>query len=409
MLHCFAASGQSPVLAAAPIFLNHKRTGSRQNAVKSKVPKVQTPETPRKVSKKNTNPLLLPLSKLYAWGANVRNGLYDKGIFKSADFELPVIGVGNLNMGGTGKTPHIEYLLRLLLDAGYMPGVVSRGYKRVTSGYVLAAQNDTAANIGDEPLQIKTKFERVPVAVCEMRALGIVSLLLDEPATNVVLLDDVFQHRMVRPGWQILLTEYDNLYVNDRVFPAGSLREPISGSERANVIVVTKCPTELTQVEKNALIKQLQHKANQKVFFSHLRYGKPYAFAALPLAAPSSPSPDLEVLLVCGIARTRVLERYFAEAGCRLHKLYFTDHHRYTAADIAVISKRFEEISGVRKCIITTEKDAMRLLPFKNEIAASGLPIYCQPVSVFMQGDEEERFKQLLFDFVGNFTPQKSE
>lgn len=292
------------------------------------------------------------LSFCYGLVASIRNLLYDEHVLYSHRPSIPTVCVGNLAVGGTGKTPHVEYLLRVLLERGFHPAVLSRGYKRRTAGFVLADANSSADKIGDEPRQIKRKFPDVPVAVCEDRVRGVRKLRTICPTVDVILLDDAFQHRRIRCGFNILLTPADRLYVDDSMLPGGRLREPKHGALRANLIVVTKCSPQMQPIARRIISTNLHPAAFQKVAFSSLRYEAPR-----PVFDSVTPVPVSSYFLLSGIAQPQYLRNYLGDQlrGERV----FADHHRYTSKEIDELIEAFRR-SGA-DCILTTEKDAARL------------------------------------------------
>jgi len=342
--------------------------------------------------------LLLPFALLYWLGIRLRNWVYDKKIYKSASFGLPVICVGNLSVGGTGKSPMVEYLLRLIKDK-YNAATLSRGYKRKTKGYALANDQTTALDIGDEPMQFHLKFPDVPVAVGEERLVAIPQLLHDRPETQVIILDDAFQHRAVEAGLNILLTDCNNLFTRDFYLPTGDLRDLKSSYKRADLIVVTKCDPAMTAVEKEKIIREIKPLKHQHVFFTCIDYGQPYHITEkkefdLPASA--------EVLLVTGIANPRPLKNMLEEHSKSYHLLQYADHHIFTIDDLKEMEKKLAAMDANEKIILTTEKDAVRLAKFNAEI--SNWPLYVIPVKhrfLFAGGD---RFDQLVIDFIRNFS-----
>ena len=299
--------------------------------------------------------LLFPFSILYGSIMHVRNKLYDKNLLSSREFEIPVIAVGNLSVGGTGKSPMVEYLVNLLRQ-DHKVATLSRGYKRKSSGYILLNGQDTAIEVGDEPLQFKSKFPDVLVAVDENRSNGIEKLLEEMQPPDVVILDDAYQHRKVKAGFYILLTSYTNLYKNDLVLPAGNLREPAAGAKRANIIVVTKCPEDLGAAEQEEIRKKLKPKSGQEVFFSSIAYSKEIYSRNRTLELKAFQKE--EFTLVTGIAKPQPLVDHLENLGLNFTHKAFSDHHNFTEEEIKAL--QHEEL------ILTTEKDYMRL---KNEIS----------------------------------------
>ncbi|GIV34233.1 MAG: tetraacyldisaccharide 4'-kinase [Chitinophagales bacterium] len=329
--------------------------------------------------------LLAPFAVFYGLVVWVRNLLYDTDLLRSVEFDFPVIGVGNLSVGGSGKTPHVEYLIRLIAPH-FRVGVLSRGYKRKTSGYVEAQASSMAEEVGDEPALLKRKYPFATVAVCEQRATGVPQLLMNHPALQVVILDDAFQHRSVRAGLSVLITSYSRLFTRDYILPVGALREFRSAYKRAEFIVVSKCPPDLSSEEKNRIRREINPLPGQLVFFSYLVYGKPYLF--------TDPTVKLEfdqykVLLVTGIASPSEPTAFLKSKVEKVFTMQFSDHHSFDRFDMERITETFQNIEGKNKVMITTEKDAVRLLPFSEWIIEKKLPIFVLPVQVeFFEEDK---------------------
>ncbi|MHA6281356.1 tetraacyldisaccharide 4'-kinase [Salinimicrobium sp. CAU 1759] len=326
---------------------------------------------------------LYPFSIVYGSVMRVRNKLYDHGILPSKRYDLPVIAVGNLSVGGTGKSPMVEYLAELLRKE-YRVATLSRGYRRNSSGYILLTGQETATEVGDEPLQFKQKFPHVMVAVDESRTNGIEELLSEKPQPEVVLLDDAYQHRRVTAGLYLLLTSYSKLYRNDLVLPAGNLREPASGAKRAKIIVVTKCPPDLDMEEQMEIIKKLKPKAGQEVFFSTIQYsesvfGRNRSFTLKELK-------NIHFTLVTGIANPLPLVKFLREQGLQFDHKAYKDHHNFTESELREL--QHEEL------IITTEKDYMRL---KNEISRE--KIFYLPIKTGFLHREED-FNHVILNYV---------
>ncbi len=346
--------------------------------------------------------LLSPLSILYGLGVSLRNLFYRTGLLRSVSFNIPVIAVGNLSVGGAGKTPHIEYIIRLLKDYVNV-ATLSRGYGRKTQGFMVVGSHMNAEQAGDEPLQFKRKFPEVLVGVAESRALAIPRLLMEDPDTQVVLLDDAFQHRAVAPGLNILLTEYGNLFTRDFLLPAGRLREWRSAYRRADVLVISKCPPQLDLSEKEALIRELKPLPHQKIYFSYYEYGTPYYIFNPRFQAALQ--EDRDVLLVSAIARTDYLKSYVSEKSRAVFTLEYGDHHFFDESELGDIKKAFGNISTEDKqqIILTTEKDAVRLEMHKSFIIENKLPVFVMPVQVQFHFDEKAQFDQTIRDFLLNF------
>ena len=295
--------------------------------------------------------ILFPLSILYSAIASIRNFCYDKGLLKSYTFNLPIIVVGNISVGGTGKTPQIEYLIRLFADK-YKVASLSRGYKRKSSGFILADSNANAEIIGDEPFQYYTKFPNIQVAVDADRKNGIEQLLSNPIKPNLILLDDAYQHRRVKAGFYILLTSYNELYSDDFQLPTGNLRESCKGAKRANIIVVTKCPSDLSIVEQDNIKDKLAISANQKLFFSTIEFDE-YVYSENGKQLVSE-LQNVDKLLLAGIAKPHT---FFAHLQSDKEDcLTFSDHHQFTEKDLLEINNKAQN-----KIIITTEKDFVRL------------------------------------------------
>lgn len=345
--------------------------------------------------------LLFPVSLLYGGIVWMRNFLYDKGILHSVTFDLPVICIGNLSVGGTGKSPMTELLVSFLKER-YLIGIVSRGYGRLTKGFVLATADATAKEIGDEPLQFKLRFPGTVVAVGERRMEAIPQLLYNHPEVEVILLDDAFQHRQVKAGYNILLTEYDHLYTRDQLLPTGNLRDVKSSARRADVVVVTKCPANLTAQDKALLQKSLHLKPHQQLFLAAFDYGIPYhLFTQQSSAIPGAAS----LLMVTAIANPQKMSTHLAQAGQVVETMRYKDHHHYTAQDIDFIKQRFNDITSANKMIITTSKDAVKLRQFDT---FKELPVYVLPVRHTILLGEEAHFKNLVLHAVARLQPARS-
>ena len=338
--------------------------------------------------------LLLPISFLYHIVLAIRHKLYDWHILKTTRFEKPVICVGNLKLGGTGKTPLTEYLIRLLKN-DYRVATLSRGYGRHTKGFKLAETSSTYNDLGDEPLLYFKKFPGIQVAVDEDRVDGVTHLLLEQ-GVEVVLLDDAFQHRRIDAGLNILLTDYQYLYCDDFLFPAGNLRDVKSAAKRADIIVVSKSPETMNVEEQQQVADKLKPTNKQKIFFSYLDYDKlkPLTAKAEQCDADSAES----VLLFCGIANHNPLIDKLKKQYKHLEVMTFADHHPYTENDVKSILKHFESLSGEKKIIVTTEKDAARLTnsPYLCQFETS--PLYALPVRVRFH--EEEKFNKEIMNYV---------
>lgn len=303
---------------------------------------------------------LLPASLIYGMIIDIRNHLYNHGIFKSVSFDLPVLSIGNLTVGGTGKTPHTEYLIRLLRN-NYKIAVLSRGYGRCTNGYQLAGPDSTQESIGDEPFQIHKKYSDITVAVDESRVDGI-SKLLTSNDPDVILLDDAYQHRSVTPSLNILNVNYHRNIFQDKLLPAGLLREPNTEIRRADIIVISKCPDDISEDEISTIKSDFNLKSNQSIYFTRICYKELVQFKNPSLTVPiSSIGEKTSVLIVTGIASPALIETEFRKYTSDITLLSFPDHHQYTDNDIERIGKEFSKLKGNSKIIVTTEKDYTRL------------------------------------------------
>ncbi len=347
-----------------------------------------------------TRLLLAPFALLYGMGVSVRNFLYRTELLRSFRFDIPVICVGNLTIGGSGKTPHTEYLVRLL--RGYIRvATLSRGYGRKTRGFRIVHESDTAANAGDEPMQFKRKFPGIMVAVAEERTMAIPQMLMIDPDLQTVILDDGFQHRSLRSGWSILLTEYEFPFMSDYLVPSGRLREWASAYKRANTLIVSKCPPDLTVADRDVFLQKMQPYAYQNVYFSYYEYFNPYHIYNLNQEIILDGTQD--ILLVCGIARPQYLDAYLRPLVRSLTMISFSDHHLFEKTDIGRIRKQFEEMDSDNKVIITTEKDTLRLDMHKAYLRQHDLPIYAIPIEVRFLFDDKEKFDHEVKDFLLNF------
>ncbi|MEM6722230.1 MAG: tetraacyldisaccharide 4'-kinase [Bacteroidota bacterium] len=332
--------------------------------------------------------ILLPFSVVYGAVVFVRNWLFDNDYLKSTSYDFPVICVGNLSVGGTGKSPMIEYLIRSLKDT-HKVATLSRGYKRKTKGFLLADASTTAADIGDEPLQFYHKFkDEIQVAVEAERTVGIETLRNLEHAPEVILLDDAFQHRKVTAGFQILLTPFYDLYANDFMLPAGNLREPISGAKRADVIIVTKCPKEISAEAQTKIQQKLRPKANQEVFFTTIAYSKTVQSDTEEVLLTDWKGS--EFILITGIANPKPLLEHLNDQALQYTHLKYADHYDFSESDIETIQQK----AGNKK-MLTTEKDFMRL-------QGSLENLYYLPIQVeFLQ--KETVFQKKVTDFLAAY------
>ena len=336
---------------------------------------------------------LFPFAAIYYLIIRTRNLLFDKNIFKSFHFNVFTISVGNLAVGGTGKTPHIEYLIKFLLTHKKKITTLSRGYGRETNGFIIADKNAGPATIGDEPTQFYYKFNRdITVTVGEERALAIPQIMDKIAGTEVILLDDAFQHRSVVPTVNILLTDYNKLFYNDFLLPVGRLREYRKGAKRAGCVIVSKCPSDLTAVSKKIIAEKILKycKKGTKVFFTGIRFGKPVPFSNENFAYKNEPGElSDKLLLVSGLAQPKIFQKQLDAAFEIQGHVTFPDHYKYGQKDIEKIKKAFLKTKA--KSILTTEKDYVKLV----NLDTSGLPFFYIPIEIYFLADEEG-FQQMI-------------
>ncbi len=325
--------------------------------------------------------LLWPFSLIYGAVTDLRNYLYSKGVFKVTRFDFPVIAVGNLTVGGTGKTPHVEYLIRLL--AGYKLATLSRGYKRKTQGFILADAQSTAAQIGDEPFQYHRDYPAVTVAVSEKRVEGIQKLKQQLPNVAAVILDDAMQHRAVKPSLLIMLTDFNRPFFKDFILPAGLLRESRLGAERADIVVVSKCPPKLSASERDKYISKIKKYTltDTPIYFSTFRYGEPVSIG-------NDNALQKNVILLTGIANPLPLQQYLTGNGYQILKSFiFPDHHTYTIQDLHNVKNYIEGLNAKQVSVITTSKDAVKLTDDSLKGITKELPIFYLPIEVEFLND----------------------
>lgn len=347
---------------------------------------------------------LFPFSLLYGLVTSLRNRLFDFGFLKSTAFAIPIISVGNLSVGGTGKTPHTEYILEILGYGGNV-AVLSRGYRRKTTGFRIASiAGDNALTIGDESYQLLTKHPSLVVAVDEKRVHGVQMLLNENACLQTIVLDDAFQHRYIHPGLSILLTDYAKLYKDDCMLPAGSLREWESGSKRADIIIVTKCPSELSDTEIDQLTARLDIQVHQKLFFSAFDYQDIVPVFSTPAIRCESLDESLRaqtgIVFMAGIVKPKPAEIYLQKYALNVETMFFPDHYTFKKQDYDHLLKRLEAMSNTRKFVVVTEKDAARLksdINFPDELKAL---LYALPIKVRILQNQESHFIQLIQNYV---------
>jgi tetraacyldisaccharide 4'-kinase len=348
------------------------------------------------------NKKLLPLSWFYGIGVGFRNLLFEMGVLKEHTYKTPVISVGNITVGGTGKTPHVEYLIRLLKDHVHV-AVLSRGYKRKSSGFLLAQTDTPLSDIGDEPYQMKQKYPDITVAVDAKRTRGIEYLISGKETgqeIDAILLDDAYQHRYVKPGLNILLVDYHRLIIHDKLLPAGRLREPVKGKDRADIVIVTKCPTTLNPMEFRVLTKQMNLYPYQQLFFTTIKYEPLH-----PLFDGTEQIEKLEelagrhILLLTGIASPKQIYYDLKPHTPDIYPLRYSDHHNFKKKDIKKINEAFEGLPSP-KLIITTEKDAVRLKETEGLTPEARRGIYVLPISIEFMLQGEESFNEKIIGYV---------
>lgn len=344
--------------------------------------------------------LLFPFSLLYGFVVIIRNFAYDTGLFKSNKFDLPVISVGNLAVGGSGKSPMTEYLINLL-KWDYTLAMVSRGYGRKTRGFRFVNEYDPVELTGDEPLQIKKKFEGITVAVCENRVEAIEQI---KQENDVIILDDAFQHRAVNPGLSILLFEYSSFQSWQFLLPTGNLREPMSQKKRADIIVVTKCPSSIDASQKQMISNKLKINANQSLFFSFLKYGKlKSVYEDRQSKSMSSLNKASTIILLSGIANPKPLTGLLNESGAKLIHHEYSDHHNFTKKNIVKLVDEFKKLDKGDNLIITTEKDAQRLGSEQFQTLLKGIPFYYLPIEADFNEPEKTSFNNLIINYAAEF------
>ena len=345
--------------------------------------------------------ILYLFSLVYGMVINFRNTLFNLNILRGREFEVPIISVGNITVGGTGKTPHTEHLIQLL-SKNFNIAVLSRGYKRKSRGFLVVETNSTSRQVGDEPLQIKIKFPSVMVAVDEMRVRGIENILeISEKQPDVIILDDAFQHRYVTPSINILLIDFSRMITEDELLPLGSLREPASNRDRANIIIVTKCPREIKPIEERIITKDLHIWPYQDLFFSRIKYGDLLPLFPDKVTERFKLDEDTGILLLTGIANPQPLKDHLLKTTKSVVSAEFPDHHAFTLKDMDKVAVQLESMAAVRKVIITTEKDTFRILEIDNlpEIIAANL--YFIPIEISFINQTENDFDKKIMKYVG--------
>lgn len=341
------------------------------------------------------NAILTPFSWLYGAGVWLRNTAFNMGILPREEFDVPVVSVGNITVGGTGKTPHVEYIIDSLCRY-YNIGVLSRGYKRVTKGFILATDTLSPKDIGDEPYQIFHKYNGlIKLAVCESRRTGIREMLRINPEINLILLDDAFQHRYVKPKANIVLVDYTRPPYRDNLLPLGTLREPLHCLLECDIVVVTKCPSDIRPMDKREVKENLGLYPSQKLFFSNIRYADPvpvFPIRNIQLTSLNWLQPDDVLLCVTGIANAKPLVKYLRRFNAKVKVIHYDDHHYFTRSDFDYIFNIFDGLEGNRKFIITTEKDSVRILNNPYYPPTLQESIYFIPIKVGFLEEENHDF-----------------
>jgi tetraacyldisaccharide 4'-kinase len=353
---------------------------------------------------------LFPFAILYGFIVWIRNRMFDYGMLQSHDYRIPIIGVGNITVGGTGKTPHVEYLIRLL-NKTHSVAVISRGYKRETSGIIEASEQSTGKQIGDEPKQIKQKFPEASVIVSASRVKAINKIIAGQIGNNpdVVILDDAFQHRHVKPGLSILLIDYNRPIYEDNMLPYGNLRESAAEKNRADIVIVTKSPIDLKPIERRIISKNLNLYPYQILLFSYLHYGElaPLYNAIGDITLEECKLNNFSVLLLTGIANPAPLKNHIANYCSDVLELQYPDHFRYGEKDIIKIKSVYDKMEAQNKIIITTEKDAVRLKDVKN-MEDKMLPLFYIPIEIAFLDNSAEEFDKKIKSFVHTNRKQDS-
>lgn len=351
--------------------------------------------------------LLFPFSFLYASILSVRNLLFDWGILKSSSFDLPIISVGNISVGGTGKTPHTEYLINILQEK-YELASLSRGYKRKSKGFLLADKNSNSHDLGDEPMQMNRKFSKLHVAVDADRVNGVQHLLSVENGLNLdcILLDDAYQHRYIKPGLSILLIDYNRPISKDFVMPMGRLRETSSGKKRADIIIVSKCPHDLSDSEADKLRNDIRPLSHQKLYFTCLDYApiQPVFKSQKELIQLDFSKKESQgILLVTGIANPAPLRKYLKEFCSEFDEIQFPDHYTFKDKNLEQIEDTFKSLNSKNKVIVTTEKDAVRFLDMSIKSDAIKENMAYIPLQIKFIKQSNSQFDKQIHDFVESF------
>jgi tetraacyldisaccharide 4'-kinase len=352
---------------------------------------------------KSKNILLYPVSLIYGLITGIRNFLYNTGILPSVEFNIPVICVGNITVGGPGKTPHTEYLTELLRQ-NFRVATLSRGYKRKTRDFRVAGASSLVSEIGDEPLQIFKKFQDVLVTVDRNRVHGVRKILHDRPETDVIILDDGFQHRRITPGFSILLSDFDRLLVRDHLLPYGNLRENLINMRRADIILITKSPEGITPIRRRLIVKEIDKAPYQNLYFTSLTYKDPLPVFEGNPTEESYPGPlyyeGCGIVLVTGIANPLPLKEYLLKTAAEMVHLSFPDHYNFEETDIMMMITAWHDLKSAVKYVFTTEKDAVRLREFTNIAEPVRSALYYIPVGIHFLNDDKDEFDNMIVEYV---------
>ncbi len=352
---------------------------------------------------KNLRILLYPVSVIYGLITSIRNFLYNTGILASVEFRIPIICVGNITVGGTGKTPHTEYLADLLRK-DFRTAVLSRGYKRKSRGFRIVTPSLKVSETGDEPLQISCKYPDVLVAVDRNRVNGVRKIMQIQPDTDVIILDDAFQHRRITPGFSILLSDFERLIIRDHMLPYGNLRESISNMRRADIILVTKSPEDISPIQRRLIVKEIDKAPYQNLYFTSITYNRPvhlFPRSELTVAMPElSRLYGTGIVLVTGIANPKPLKEILEKTAGEVIHLKYPDHYSYKEDDIKTINDTFERLTSPVRYIITTEKDAVRLKEFSNIAERVKSVMFYIPVGICFLNDDSNEFNNLIIEYV---------
>jgi tetraacyldisaccharide 4'-kinase len=336
--------------------------------------------------------LLFPFSLIYASITGIRNLAFDYGIFKSQSYNIPIICIGNLSVGGSGKTPHAQYVVNLLKN-NYKVAILSRGYGRNSSSLQYVEVNSITSQVGDEPLLIKQNHPACLVVVEKNRNKGVKQILKDFPKTEIILLDDGFQHRQIKAGFNILITPYYSPYYQDYLIPVGNLRESKKGADRAQAIIISKTPEQSNPTEKKGMLAKLNLFDDQTAYFSHIEYSK---WKCINTNNELQEDKTYSITLVTGIANAQPLVNHLEKAGHSIHHLEYPDHYKYTTKDIDNILAKYNADKSTKKLILTTEKDATKLREFKKQFGTEN--VYFAPIEVALE--QGERFEKQILDYV---------